>query len=109
MPAYIQELVDVEGNSIYPKTKNDAIYNNKGVPLTEQHFVIDGPIEFTTTTYTIKDDRIRTGALATIYYNDNYDMMPQYTITEGSITISLDEFPNGVNKVIIDAVEVVNK
>ena len=73
MPAYIHELKDIEGNSVYPKTKNDAIYNDKGVSLSEQHFVIEGPIEFTSTNYNITDDRIRSGALATIYYNDNYD------------------------------------
>ena len=109
MSAYIQELFDIEGNSVYPKTKNDAIYNDKGVSLTEQHFIIDGPIEFSSTTYTITDDRIRDGALATIYYNDNYDMMPQYSIIKGSISISLDQFPSGINKIIIDAIEVVNK
>ena len=106
--AYIQGLKDSNGNIIYPKSKNEAIYNSKGVPLSEQHFVIQGPIEFTGTNYTIQDNRIRANAIANIYYNDNYDMQPSYTVAKGAISISLDEFPSGVNKIIIDAVEVVN-
>ena len=106
--AYIQGLKDSNGNIIYPKSKNEARYNSKGVQLSEQHFVIQGPIEFTGTNYTIQDNRIRANAVATVYYNDNYDMQPSYTVAKGAISISLDEFPSGVNKVIIDAVEVVN-
>ena len=110
MAAYIQGLIDDEGNIIYPKTKNDAIYNSKGVPLSEQHFVIEGPIEFIGTNYTIQDNRIRSNAVVHVYYNDpDYDMKPSYTVARGSLSISLDQFPGGVNKVIIDAVEVVNK
>ena len=108
MAAFIQKLKDKMGNIVYPKTKNDAVYNSKGVPLSEQHFVIEGPMEFNTTEYIISDDRIRSYSLVHIYYNDNYDIMPLYDVKKGSITITMETFPEDLEKVIIDVVEVVN-
>ena len=109
MPAYIQGLKDTSGNTVYPKTRNEAVFNSKGVPLHEQHFVIEGPISITETESLIEDSRIRSNALMHVYYNDqSYDIKPTYTITKGSLTVSLEELPEGIDEIIIDAIEVVN-
>lgn len=109
MAAYIQTLKDSEGNTVYLRTKNEAVYNSKGVPLSEQHFIIEGPITITDIETTITDNRIRANAVMHVYYNDSsYDIKPTYTVSKGSLTISIEEFPEDITEIIIDAIEVVN-
>ena len=109
MAAYIQGVKDKDGNTVYIKTKNDAVFNSKGVPLSEQHFVIEGPISITDIETVLADDRIRANALIHVYYNDpSYKIKPTYTVSKGSLTISLKEFPEDLTEILIDAIEVVN-
>jgi hypothetical protein len=111
--ALITSLLDGIGNKIYPKTKNDAVYNDKGIPLSEQHFLIEGPIELdksdSSTEFIIKDNRIREKAVVHIYYNNpEYDIKPTYGVYKGYISVEIPEFPADTDIIIIDVVEVVN-
>ena len=44
--AYIKDLVDYNGNIIYPRTKIEAIYDNEGNALSiPKHFIINVTID----------------------------------------------------------------
>ena len=111
--AYIKTLLDITGKKLYPRTKNNAVYDDKGVPLSEQHYLIEGQIEWAKsdaeTTFIIKDKRIRANAVAHVYYkNPEYDIKPTYTVSKGYITVEIPTFPADTDIIIIDVVEVVN-
>ena len=113
MTAHIKTLLDIAGRKIYPRTKNAAVYNDKGIRLSEQHFLIEGPIEFVNTgsetTFVIKDKRIRSNAVVHIYYkNSAYDIKPSYEINKGYISVTIPEFPSDRDVITVDVVEVVN-
>lgn len=113
MAAYIKTLLDIAGKKIYPRTKNSAVYNDKGIPLSEQHFLIEGPIDFISTNgekeFIIKDKRIRSNAVVHIYYKQSaYDIKPIYKVYKGYISVTIPEFPSDTDIITVDVVEVVN-
>ncbi len=58
-----------------------------------------------TAIYTLNNSNIHTSSLIDIYYNEDYNIEPTYSQTEGSLTITLEEAPS---ETILFSIKVVN-
>lgn len=93
MAAYIQTIEDSNGNEIYPVTKINAVYDDKGNTLDTREFRLDG-FSILDAEYAIQDDRIKNNSIVDVYFKDpTYDINPAYELTDGQFKIILEQIP----------------
>jgi len=91
MAAYVRELIDNEGNKIYPPTKASAVYMGNGkdtvARILGDQIDQNTTIEFTATTIT---ETLASGSTVVIQFNDD-GSITETTTDENGVVVQVKE------------------